>query len=504
MNPSGFELPPEQAPFPLGFWSQRSRVTPWLLPYGFSPQGAREKADQLAHCVQTLLDHGESPDRPAMMIYCPGRLEVFGKHTDYAGGRSLLGAPEWGITALTVARAGDEVLLHSEQASGPWRTTWSQAGPLPNGWGRYPATVMGRLVRHFPGPWRGLHMAMASDLPLAAGMSSSSALLTTSLIAFAENQQLTRHALWQNNLPDRAAWALFASCVENGQTFGDFLGHTGVGTFGGSEDHVAMLCGLPNRLRQVRFGPLRWERDWTVPKDWTFLVAQSGVAAEKAAGARERYNQLSQTARDLLKVARSMATPLDQAPEQAHEQALDRDLDRAPADRPASLGAFLRSDRDAFERLVTALDPQAPQAPYAPPSDPDASPALRRLWQFHQESECWIPELPDPSAPGSLAVWAETARASTQAADRWLGNQVPQTLWLTQAWLDAGARAASPFGAGFGGSVWALCLRDEVDRVLTKLRTLRAPDEGLAEGLASARPVPLGPSAFWVGSPGFS
>jgi len=37
-----------------------------------------------------------------------------------------------------------------------------------------------------------------------------------------------------------------------------------------------------------------------------------------------------------------------------------------------------------------------------------------------------------------------------------LRNQVPETIFLAKAAREEGAIAASAFGAGFGGSVWAL------------------------------------------------
>ncbi|MDN5600141.1 MAG: galactokinase, partial [Brachybacterium sp.] len=37
-----------------------------------------------------------------------------------------------------------------------------------------------------------------------------------------------------------------------------------------------------------------------------------------------------------------------------------------------------------------------------------------------------------------------------------LRNQVPQTIALARSAEELGARTASAFGAGFGGSVWAL------------------------------------------------
>ena len=45
---------------------------------------------------------------------------------------------------------------------------------------------------------------------------------------------------------------------------------------------------------------------------------------------------------------------------------------------------------------------------------------------------------------------------SQQAAEDLLGNQVPETVALARLARELGAHAASSFGAGFGGSVWAL------------------------------------------------
>ncbi len=45
---------------------------------------------------------------------------------------------------------------------------------------------------------------------------------------------------------------------------------------------------------------------------------------------------------------------------------------------------------------------------------------------------------------------------SQQASATLLGNQVPETIALARLAREHGALAASAFGAGFGGSVWAL------------------------------------------------
>ena len=56
----------------------------------------------------------------------------------------------------------------------------------------------------------------------------------------------------------------------------------------------------------------------------------------------------------------------------------------------------------------------------------------------------------DAKALGTLSA------DSQDDAEHLLGNQVPETIALAAAAREAGAFAASSFGAGFGGSVWAL------------------------------------------------
>lgn len=55
-----------------------------------------------------------------------------------------------------------------------------------------------------------------------------------------------------------------------------------------------------------------------------------------------------------------------------------------------------------------------------------------------------------------LAAFAETATESPHLAETRLGNQIPETITLVSLAKELGAPAASSFGAGFGGSVWAL------------------------------------------------
>jgi len=51
-----------------------------------------------------------------------------------------------------------------------------------------------------------------------------------------------------------------------------------------------------------------------------------------------------------------------------------------------------------------------------------------------------------------------------------LGNQVPETTWLAKQARALGGYAASAFGAGFGGSVWALVERSEAGQFANRWR----------------------------------
>ena len=83
----------------------------------------------VAGCARALLDRGHAPRTPARVLIVPGRIEVLGKHTDYAGGRSLLAALE--------------LLMPAAGGRSP-RRAMSAPGPIPGkSRARRRATVMG-------------------------------------------------------------------------------------------------------------------------------------------------------------------------------------------------------------------------------------------------------------------------------------------------------------------------------------------------------------------------
>lgn len=355
--------------------------------------------------------------------FVPGRIEVFGKHTDYAGGRSLLCAVERGFRLTVTPRTTPQVTVRDvrrkEQVEfeiGPDLT------PERGAWSNYPMTVARHLARAVPAPWRGAEIAFSSDLPEAAGLSSSSAFVTAIFLALSD----------ANDLPARA-----------GADLADYLGavERGVGTAGGSEDHTAILCAAPGALVQYAFGPARLEREVPLPAGFDFVVACSGVVAEKTGAALERYNALSRAAATILARWRDASGRDD-----------------------ATLGAALAALPDTAARIRPLLQEIV----------------LRdRLEQFLEESMEVIPAAGDALARGDLAAFGAHADYSMDLATRLLGNQVPETVFLARRARDLGAVAASAFGAGFGGSVWALVAEGEAEDFARKWRELygaRFPD----------------------------
>ncbi len=67
-----------------------------------------------------------------------------------------------------------------------------------------------------------------------------------------------------------------------------------------------------------------------------------------------------------------------------------------------------------------------------------------------------IPAAVSALTEGNYGKLRELVRESQQLAETHLGNQIPETSALAADAIQLGAIAASSFGAGFGGSVWAL------------------------------------------------
>jgi galactokinase len=199
--------------------------------------------------------------------WVPGRIEFLGKHTDYAGGRSLLCATERGF-CIAGSQRSDGVIAIRDAGSGATVNN------------RYTDAVQARLTRNF-GALAGADISFHSDLPVAAGLSSSSALVVALSVILIELNRLDERPEWLESIPDADTLAEYLSCVENGFSFGKLEGDRGVGTLSGSEDHTAITRSEKGRLIRYSFKPVCASGSVPLPEGHIFVIASSGVQAEK-------------------------------------------------------------------------------------------------------------------------------------------------------------------------------------------------------------------------------
>jgi galactokinase len=327
------------------------------------------------------------------------------------------------------------------------------------GWARYPLTVLARLRRNFPSAVRGADIYLHSDLPSAAGMSSSSALMIAVLLPLVQFRAIDEMPSWPGNIKTTEDLAAYAATIENGSSFRALGGDRGVGTQGGSEDHTAILCSRPGVAAQYAFCPTRHERSIPFPSGFVFAIGVSGIVASKTGNARDDYNRASLNATRVLDAWRT---------------ASGRD-DATLAEAVASAPNGAASVRAAIEEHRA-----------------DRAALLDRLDQFVEESFVLVPGGANQLAEGDLEGFGTTVARSQELAERLLRNQVPATISLARAAREEGAAAASAFGAGFGGSVWALVERSAAHAFTNRWHN----------AYAAAHPEMAARAAFFLTRPG--
>ena len=398
------------------------RLTESLTRAGFDPQEVSAK-ERLAGAAAAGLTRLTSR-KPVAGCWVPGRLELFGTHTDYAGGRTLVAALPRGFIFAGCSGADRQVRVLDARTGEQVVIAPALPSSSVHGLQRYASAVVQRLARNFPGTPLAADVSLASDLPMAAGMSSSSALMVGLAATLIRLARIRDSPIWRDNITSPVDEAGYYACIENGRDFRALTGDTGVGTHGGSEDHAAMLCCQPRTFTAFAFVPMRPLAHAGLPPEWSCMVASSGVAAQKTGPAQSAYNRLAAGAAVLLGIWNRQARGA------------------------ASLGDLLRSDLSAGARLHQIVD--STHVPGWTPHELHA-----RLQHFIAE-DARIPQALEALRQRDAGTIGELSERSQADAQGSLGNQIEETAALAELARRHGAFASRSFGAGFGGSVWAL------------------------------------------------
>lgn len=356
---------------------------------------------------------------PTWAWWVPGRIEVLGKHTDYAGGQVLNCATDVGLVVVARPRRDSVVSVRSNGQTVELPLAVSAVGQ--GGMATYIAAVARRLARHFPGIGTGVDIGIAANLPAASGMSSSSALVIAVHLALAEANRLRERAEYRAGLSGEEDLVPYLGCHENGAGYRQFTGEAGVGTSGGSQDHAAILLSRAGQLNQWSFSPFHRLGTVAWPADLVLTVGVSGVLAEKTAATRAHFNRVA---------------------------------DRVRAAAAAWNAATGRSDASIGAAMLACGGPVV----LATLTDPDLR--LRAEQTIIETTEI-VPGAVAALAAGDAARFGALTARSQAMAGTHLMNQVPETIALVAGAHVHGAIAASSFGAGFGGAVWAAFRRGD-------------------------------------------
>jgi len=390
--------------------------------------------------------HGRGPEGVA---FAPGRVNLIGEHVDYCGLPVLPAALSHGVALAFAARRDGRVRCRTTEPGFDEADFIIAKSPAPAGFGRYLAAAAAGLDtgRWTPASRTGFDGTIASDLPVAAGLSSSSAVVIAGALALlavrgrlAPGETLPRE--------DAMRLALDLAAAEHG-----------VAIQGGAMDQSVCMGGVPGHALHIAFEPLRWTPVRVDPSRFCFLVAHSGQRADKGGAAGAVFDERVRQARDALHLARAFLPDADSYPALVAHRPLPDLL--AAADRlPAPLAG-------RFRHVVTEARRTAAAA-------------------LHLEGR-------------DAAAFGETLDASHESLRRDYEVSTPELDELVEAARDAGALGARLTGAGLGGSVVILAPPGRTAAIRAHL----AERYYLARGIAAPRgthlldATPSGPAALY-------
>ena len=339
----------------------------------------------------------------AFVVQAPGRVNLIGEHIDY----SLLPVLPMAIqlrTTLTVRPREDRHVRLTNADPSYADVELGLSADLepgtPHDWGDYARGVAHALVREY-GISAGADIAVESDLPVAAGLSSSSALSCgVALALLAANG----HGI------DRVE---LAEVVARAERY--------TGTQGGGMDQAVILCARAGHALGVSFAPL-YIRPVSMPEDWVFLVAHSGSVAEKSGPAQATYNARTRECREAL----------------------------------ATVWAALRKgeppERD-YRPLLEAADPE-----HLLRVGGDAlGPILLARFRHTLSEARRVSEAEEALSVSDLGAFGRAMDASHQSLRDDYQVSTPELDRIVDLAREAGAAGARLTGAGLGGSALILC-----------------------------------------------
>ena len=236
----------------------------------------------------------------------PGRVNLIGEHTDYNGLPVLPIAIDRDVR-INFAVLDDPVVRLDSPVRRFAPFTFQLERPIEaaaqGDWSNYVRAAARGLMEHGVTLERGIEGTVTGEVPIASGLSSSSALVVASALALlkANGVEAARESPAERASGGRVAGLThleLAGLMARAERF--------VGLEGGGMDQAACLHGVAGHALRIEFEPLS-VTPVAVPSGWRWVVASSLARAEKSGDAREAYNERARQCREALGVVGRVA-----------------------------------------------------------------------------------------------------------------------------------------------------------------------------------------------------
>ncbi|MCE5249349.1 NTP transferase domain-containing protein [bacterium] len=235
-------------------------------------------------------------NKPVIIARSPGRVNLMGRHVEHRGGYTNYMTINREVILVAGVREDDVITIHNVDAQNfrprsfsvgeelsrlPWddwlnminsETVSSMIRSSRGDWANYFKAAALRLQEKLKGRLLfGFDGVLSGQIPLAAGLSSSSAVVVSAAEALTFINSLSF-------VPKE-----FVDLCGEGEWF--------VGTRGGSGDHAAMKFGERGNILHMGFHEVRIEDVIPFPEGVSLVILQSHQYAKKSGGAMQIFNE---------------------------------------------------------------------------------------------------------------------------------------------------------------------------------------------------------------------
>jgi N-acetylgalactosamine kinase len=237
-----------------------------------------------------------SPLDEVFIVRSPGRINLMGRHIDHRGGNVNMMAINREMIFVVSPRNDDLIIAYNKENTKFPAFSFSIGENLMSvdweDWMDFisDGTIID-MIRNSQGNWvnylkaaalrlqvhthsvvlNGANIYASGDIPQAAGLSSSSALVVATLETLISINNLQIHA------------RDFIDLCGEGEWF--------VGTRGGSADHAAIKVSEHKKITQIGFFPFEIKDSAELPDDLDLVVINSKIKADKSNSVLKKYNE---------------------------------------------------------------------------------------------------------------------------------------------------------------------------------------------------------------------